>query len=83
MLERIGEVSMVDVICQYCKSRIDLNREPAFGDHLLCRTCNIEYMIAWLNPIELSPLDGDIYEDMSYLDRFEKIKKKGEFHDYR
>jgi hypothetical protein len=64
------------VKCQYCESRIDFNKEPEFGEHILCQYCQAEYMVFWLNPIELSSIHGDKYDDDSYLDSFVKIKRK-------
>ena len=59
--------------------------EPEIGFHLLCKTCQTPLVIVWLNPIELSLIDYEEYEEYDIIDegtitnKFQKSKKKGEY----
>lgn len=66
-------------VCPNCENKVDVGGEPEIGIHHLCETCRIELVIVWLNPIELSIIDYEDYgqfDDDSYSDVFQKIKKK-------
>ncbi|MGB2962832.1 MAG: hypothetical protein WBB69_02490 [Anaerolineales bacterium] len=66
-------------VCPNCENKVDVGVEPDIGIHHLCETCQVDLVIVWLNPIELSIIDYEDYgqfDDDSYGDVFQKIKKK-------
>jgi hypothetical protein len=65
--------------CPNCENKVDIMAEPELGLHVMCKACQMELVIIWLNPIELSLIDYEdyeIYDDEPYIENFQKIKKK-------
>lgn len=71
-------------LCPNCDAKIDVGGDPDIGLHYRCESCLTELVVVWLNPIELSIIDDQDYEqfdDDSFSENFQKIRKhKGEYH---
>jgi hypothetical protein len=66
-------------VCPNCENKVDVGGEPEINNHHLCETCQVDLVIVWLNPIELSIIEYEDYgqfDDDSFGDVFQKIKKK-------
>jgi alpha-aminoadipate/glutamate carrier protein LysW len=51
-------------VCQECESILDFDPdEIEEGDVVVCQECGIEYEIVATEPLELSRVDTDGYED--------------------
>ncbi|MGB2963929.1 MAG: hypothetical protein WBB69_08085 [Anaerolineales bacterium] len=59
-------------LCPNCESNVDVGGQPEIGNHLICKTCLIESVIVWLNPIELLIMD---HEDCELFDDDIRISK--------
>jgi alpha-aminoadipate/glutamate carrier protein LysW len=51
-------------VCQECESVLDFDPEEVEeGDIVVCDECGTEFEIVATEPLELSPVDTDGYED--------------------
>ena len=54
--------------CPSCSSLVDVAARAKLGDRVVCKACNTELEVVWLDPIELDwPYDDEsYYEDEEY-----------------
>ena len=51
-------------VCQECESALDFDPEEIEeGDVVVCDECGTEYEVVATEPLELSPVDQEVYED--------------------
>lgn len=66
---------MIFGICPYCESKVDVGGQPEINSHIICKTCQIDLVVVWLNPIELLIMDyGDyeLFDDDPYHEDIQK-----------
>ena len=69
------------VMCPRCGKNIHITEKVWIGDHLICKSCGMEYQIIGLNPIEIDlpydASDANLKDDddkwQSYYDLYKKI----------
>ena len=65
--------------CPNCEKKVIFEKEPEFGLHVLCETCQTESVITWLNPIELELID---YEEFQTDEEFEEFEDFEEYENH-
>lgn len=55
---------MVKAECPACSAKVELGAKPRLGQRVVCRECDAELEVVWLDPVELDwPYDEDEYDD--------------------
>ena len=79
---------MIFGICPSCDNKVDVGKQPKINSHQICETCQVDLVVAWLNPIELFIKDygdDDLFDDHQYQENIKKtaLRKKGEYNGHR
>lgn len=70
---------MAGGLCPKCAHKVDLGDDPEIGQRCQCADCRSDLVVVWLNPIELSIVDYEDYDQFKgdfYNENFQKIKKR-------
>ena len=49
---------MVTILCPECQQPIDLVSDLNIGQQATCQSCNTDFVVTWLFPVNLDYLDG-------------------------
>lgn len=66
-------------ICPNCEKKVIFEKEPEFGLHVLCETCQTESVITWLNPIELELIDSEEFQTDEEFEEFEDYENNEQY----
>lgn len=61
-------------ICPNCDEKIVFKKEPEIGIQVLCGTCQIEFVVTWLNPIELDIIDFEEIPTDDVFDNYDDFE---------
>jgi hypothetical protein len=55
---------MVMISCPECQQRIDLVSDPNIGQQTTCQSCNTDFVVTWLFPVNLDYLDDSDFVEI-------------------